>query len=133
MLLSQFIFVQYDLFLGVKRALFSAVNRVVLPFLSAGVVEVVGLSSRHRGIILLGPGDHLVVESLLQLLGVLHHFLGVVVFGLQVRSDLRRISISQPEVIVHSRVTVQGGRFRNFLRSGGIGHLFSPWLYNVVA
>jgi hypothetical protein len=96
-----------DDLLGVSFRLLAAVDRILLPLLGPGVVEVLPLAVGNREVRLLDPGQHLVVELLLEFLGRLHDGVGVGVFLFEVCPDLRVCPVSEPEVVVGERLAVQ--------------------------
>src|SRR5262249_6186764 len=86
-------------FLGRLDAPFlAAVDRIGLPLLCPGIVEVPAESVRDGKIRLLNATEHLLVELLLKRHGPLHDRVRVGVLRLEVREDVRIRLLPQPEI-----------------------------------
>jgi len=76
------------------------VDLVLQPFDGAGVVVVITLTHRDGYVGLLDPPDHFFVQPALQILGRLHHRVGVGVLGLEVGDHLRVLALVVPHPVV---------------------------------
>ena len=92
--------------LAVQGALLATVDRVVPPLLGPRVVPVPVVQVGDALVVLLDAPLDLTEERLLELLRVGHHPLRVGVLGLEVRDDLRRLALVEPEVVVDPHVPV---------------------------
>jgi len=102
------VLVEDDFFGRGERPLFAEVDRVILSLLGAVVVPVAVVEVGDGEVGLLDAAEHLVVELLLERLGVLHPGGGVRVFRLEVGDDLGVGLIADPEVVVGADFAVEG-------------------------
>ncbi len=112
MILADLVEVQHDLLVGIQRAVLAGQDAILQPLLCARVIEVVALAHRDREIGLLDAREHLVVQLLLQRLGVLQERLAMDVLGLEMSGDRRCALLAQPVVIIDPRVAVNGDLVR---------------------
>jgi hypothetical protein len=104
--LGEGVAVDHNLFLGIQRPLFPAVDRVFATFDISLVVVIIVLLERNGIVVFLDAGDDLVVELPLQGLGVLEDGVHIGVLRLQIGDDLGILPFFQPVVIVDTNVTV---------------------------
>ncbi len=127
--LRQGVLVQQHLLCRVQVVALATVDPVLLTFLRARVIEIVVDAHGHREVGLLDPAQHLVVELLLELFGVLHDGGRVRVLLFEVIDDLRVVALSKPVVRVEPLLPVPlrtvgdpgGDRRRDLHRRSDIG------------
>ena len=113
--LGQLVDVEQDLFRRLEAPLLPRVDRILLPFHRARVIEVRALAIRHLDVGLLDPAQHLVIELLLQLRGGLHHLVGVGVLGLEVGDGLGALLVAEPAVFIDAVLSMKSQGLRDFL------------------
>ena len=105
--LGKLIDIKNDLFNGLQRFTFAAINRIVQSLDRARVIEIRTIAIGNTQIGLLDAPEHLVVQRLLELLGVRHDGFGVVVLRIEVRDDGWIGLFAKPGVIINARIAVQ--------------------------
>ena len=92
--------IEKDLFHGLQRSHFAAIDVILFALFGARVIVVVIALDRDGEVGFLDAAEHFVVEVVLELFGVRGHFLGVFVFGLEVGDNLWVILAAEPVVVV---------------------------------
>ncbi len=101
------VLIEDDLLGRVEAPLLARHDGVLLPLDGARVVVVVADPFGNGEIGLLDARQELLVELLLERLGVLHRRIRVRVLGGEIRHDIGVAAVAQPEVVVHADVAVQ--------------------------
>ncbi len=111
--------VEDHFFRRLQRSLLAAIDRVLLPFLRARVIEITAIQEWDVDVRLLDAPQHLVVELLLQRLRGLHEVFRIGQLGLQIRLHLRCALVAQPVVVVGERLAVDLRGVRDLLGDRG--------------
>ena len=100
--------VQQHLLGRIRLVTTPAEDGILRPGLGPGVVEPAVFARGHRQIRLLDPSPQLLVEPLLETVGVPHDPVGVAVLGVEVGQDVRILAVPEPEVFVDPAFAVDG-------------------------
>jgi hypothetical protein len=108
----QFVGVQDHFFRGVEDFLLAAKNLVLFALLVTVVVPIRAAAHGHAEVGLFDMAENFGVEFLLNCFEGLGHRRCVCVFCFQIRRDVRRALLAEPEVRVAQRVALNGARER---------------------
>ena len=114
---GELVHVQQRLLGGIGLVTMPAEDGILRPGLGPGVVEPAVFARGHRQIRLLDPSPQLLVEPLLETLGVPHDPVGVAVLRLEVGQDFRILAVPEPEVFVDPAFAVNGVHSGNGART----------------
>ena len=79
----------------------TAIDRILLPFLGPGEIEVVAAPDRNAEIGLLNAAQHFLIEGVRERLQALCLGFGVGVLAFQIADDIRILFVAQPMIVIH--------------------------------
>ena len=110
--------IEHDLLGSVHGTVATAEDPVWATFLGPVVVQVPVLRPGHVGIILLDPTEHLLVERLLERLGMRHPVSRVRVLLFEILDDLGILLLPEPRVLIDTDISVGRDLDRSLWRIG---------------